>query len=216
MSAAVKGRPGRAWLPVDPARWFTLSGGMDQDTSDEMLMLRYRDGDAQAFDDLYARYRGGLFRFILRQCPTRAQAEELFQDVWMKLVQSRRQYEVVAKFRTYLYTIAHHRLIDFYRSHAVQAYTAYADGDEDPAAQIPASRVDEPHVRAESREQGAHILRLLEALPAPQREAFLLYEEGGLTVEEIATAMAISFEAAKSRLRYAVAKLRAGLLELAA
>jgi RNA polymerase sigma-70 factor (ECF subfamily) len=189
---------------------------MDQDTSDEMLMLRYRDGDAQAFDDLYARHRGGLFRFILRQCPTRAQAEELFQDVWMKLVQSRRQYEVVAKFRTYLYAIAHHRLIDFYRSHAVQAYTAYAESDEDPVAQIPASRVDEPHVRAESREQGAHILRLLEALPAPQREAFLLYEEGGLTVEEIATAMDISFEAAKSRLRYAVAKLRAGLLELAA
>jgi RNA polymerase sigma-70 factor (ECF subfamily) len=65
---------------------------MDQDTSDEALMLRYRDGDAQAFDELYSRHRGGLFRFILRQCSLRSQAEEIFQDVWMKLVQSRKRY----------------------------------------------------------------------------------------------------------------------------
>jgi RNA polymerase sigma-70 factor, ECF subfamily len=192
---------------------------MDQDTSDEALMLRYREGDAQAFDELYSRHRGGLFRFILRQCPLRGQAEEIFQDVWMKLVQSRRRYEVAAKFRTYLYTIAHHRLIDFYRSHASEAYGAYvacAEGEEDPIAQIAASRVDEPHVQAESREQGARLLRLLQTLSPPQREVFLLFEESGLTLEEIAAATGVSFEAAKSRLRYAVAKLRAGLLEVAA
>ena len=78
-----------------------------------------------------------------------------------------------------------------------------------------ASRTEEPHVRAEASEQGAAILKLLEALPAPQREAFLLYEEGGLSVEEIAGATGVTFEAAKSRLRYAVAKLRAGLQEYA-
>ena len=70
-------------------------------------------------------------------------------------------------------------------------------------------------MQAESREQGNAILRLLAALPAPQREAFLLYEEGGLSVEEIAEATGVSFEAAKSRLRYAVAKLRKGLAEYA-
>jgi RNA polymerase sigma-70 factor, ECF subfamily len=189
---------------------------MGEDTSDEALMLRYRDGDAQAFDELYRRHRGGLFRFILRQCPLRGQAEEIFQDVWMKLVQSRRRYEVAAKFRTYLYTIAHHRLIDFYRSHANEAYLAYTEGDEDPTAKITASRVDEPHVQAESKEQGARLLRLMQTLPAPQREAFLLSEESGLTLQEIAAATGVSFEAAKSRLRYAVAKLRAGLLEVVA
>jgi RNA polymerase sigma-70 factor (ECF subfamily) len=189
---------------------------MDQDTSDEALMLRYRDGDAQAFDELYSRHRGGLFRFILRQCSLRSQAEEIFQDVWMKLVQSRKRYEVAAKFRTYLYTIAHRRLIDFYRSHASEVYLSYAEGEEDPIAEIAASRVDEPHVQAESREQGARLLRLLQTLSAPQREAFLLSEESGLTLEEIAAATGVSFEAVKSRLRYAVAKLRAGLLEVVA
>ena len=76
-----------------------------------------------------------------------------------------------------------------------------------------ASRTEEPMVQAESRQQGAAILKVLEGLPAPQREAFLLYEEGGLSVDEIAQATGVSFEAAKSRLRYAVAKLREGLAE---
>jgi RNA polymerase sigma factor (sigma-70 family) len=88
--------------------------------------------------------------------------------------------------------------------------------DDAPVMQnAAASRTEEPHVRAEASEQGAAILKLLEALPAPQREAFLLYEEGGLSVEEIAGATGVTFEAAKSRLRYAVAKLREGLQEYA-
>jgi RNA polymerase sigma-70 factor (ECF subfamily) len=80
---------------------------------------------------------------------------------------------------------------------------------------MPASRVDEPMVRAESQQQATAILRAIEALPAPQREAFLLYEEGGFSIEEIAAATACSAETAKSRLRYAIAKLRAQLKEYA-
>jgi len=185
--------------------------------ADESLMLRYQSGDAGAFDLLYARHRGGLFRFITRQCHSPAQAEELFQEVWMSLIQARDRYRVEAQFRTWLFTIAHNKLMDYFRRHRHAEVKLFEreDGDEPLLNLVVGSRVDEPEVKAMSGEQGAAILRALAALPAPQREAFLLYEEGGLTIDEIAAAAGISFEAAKSRLRYALAKLRAGLQEYA-
>ena len=192
------------------------------ETSDEALMLRYQAGDAGAFDTLYARHRGGLFRFIGRQCRTREHAEELFQDVWMNLIQARERYRVEAQFRTYLYTLAHNKLMDYFRRFDRVELTLFERGDEEgedrkesAVDRIKASRVDEPLVRAESHQQSAAILRAIEGLPAPQREAFLLHEEGGLSVEDIAAATGCTFEAAKSRLRYAIAKLRDGLREYA-
>ena len=192
------------------------------ETSDEALMLRYQAGDAGAFDTLYARHRGGLFRFIGRQCRTREHAEELFQDVWMNLIQARERYRVEAQFRTYLYTLAHNKLMDYFRRFDRVELTLFERGDEEgedrkesAVDRLVASRVDEPLVRAESQQQSAAILRAIEGLPAPQREAFLLHEEGGLSVEDIAAATGCTFEAAKSRLRYAIAKLRDGLREYA-
>jgi len=195
---------------------------VSDETSDEALMLRYQAGDAGAFDELYARHRGGLFRFIGRQCRMREHAEELFQEVWMNLIQAREHYRVEAQFRTYLYTLAHNKLMDYFRRHGRVELTLFertdADGGDGTASAIdrlPASRVDEPMVRAASQQQSAAILRAIEGLPAPQREAFLLHEEGGLSIEEIAAATGCTFEAAKSRLRYAIAKLREGLREYA-
>ena len=197
---------------------------MHDDSSDEALMLRYQAGDAAAFDLLYARHRGGLFRFISRQCRTREHAEELFQDVWMSLIQARDRYRVEAQFRTYLFTVAHNKLMDYFRRHGRVELTLYERKDHDEEGggggdsaieRMPASRVDEPLVQAQSKQQSAAILRAIEGLPAPQREAFLLHEEGGLGVEEIAAATGCSYEAAKSRLRYAIAKLRDGLKEYA-
>ena len=201
------------------ARWgITLSGKMTGDESDEALMLRYQAGDAAAFDALYARHRGGLFRFITRQCRARARAEEIFQDVWMSLIQAAERYRVEAQFRTWLYTLAHNKLMDYFRANARAEAVLYDVNDAGSEAETNegiGSRTQEPLVQAEARQQAAAILRLLGALPAPQREAFLLHEEGGLSVEEIAQATGVSFEAAKSRLRYAVAKLREGLAEFA-
>ena len=191
---------------------------MNDEQSDEALMLAYQAGDAAAFDELYARHRGGLFRYITRQCRMRTRAEEIFQEVWMSLIQAAHRYRVEAQFRTYLYTLAHHKLMDYFRSNARAEAVLYEVKDENGEMEIVegvASRTQEPEVRAETRQQGAAILRLLEGLPAPQREAFLLYEESGMSVEEIAEATGVSFEAAKSRLRYAVAKLRNGLAEFA-
>jgi RNA polymerase sigma-70 factor (ECF subfamily) len=189
---------------------------MHDNDSDEALMLRYQAGDAGAFDALYARHRGGLFRFIGRQCRTREHAEELFQEVWMSLIQARMRYRVEAQFRTYLFTLAHNKLMDYFRRHGRVELTLYErDDGENAVDQLMGSRVDEPLVRTESSQQSAAILRAIDGLPAPQREVFLLHEEGGLSVEDIAAATGCTFEAAKSRLRYAIARLREGLKEYA-
>lgn len=201
---------------LNARQWSTLSGEMDapitDETTDESLMLRYVAGDAGAFDILYARHRAGLFRFIHRQCRVRERAEEIFQEVWMNLIQSASRYRVEAQFRTFLFTLAHHKLVDTFRAHGRRDAVLVEVNDDEPVDGI-GNRTIEPQVRAESGELGAAILRLLDALPAPQREAFLLHEEGGLTVEEIAEATGVTHEAAKSRLRYAVAKLRDGLAD---
>ena len=87
-----------------------------EETSDEALMLEYRDGNADAFEALYARHKGGLFRYCLRHCRERGAAEETFQDVWIRVIGARQRYEPRAKFTTWLYRIAHNRVIDHYRS----------------------------------------------------------------------------------------------------
>jgi RNA polymerase sigma-70 factor (ECF subfamily) len=183
---------------------------MDGGLPDEELMLRFGGGDAAAFDVLYERHRGGVFRYLLRQCGNRASAEELFQDIWMNLVQARSRYRVEAKFSTYLYTLAHNRLMDHFRRHKGLELVSL-DQDEDDPLDLPASATVQPERAAESREQAARLLALVEALPAAQREAFLLHEEGGLSLEEIAGVTDSNREAVKSRLRYALAKLRDGM-----
>jgi len=183
---------------------------MDARPSDEDLMLRFGAGDADAFDVLYARHRGGVFRYLLRQCGNRAAAEELFQDIWMKLVQARTRYQVEAKFATYLYTLAHNRLMDHFRRGKGLELVSLDQQEDDPP-ELPASAALQPERAAQSREQATRLLELLAKLPAAQRQVFLLHEEGGLSLEEIAEVTSANREAVKSRLRYALAKLRDGM-----
>ena len=183
----------------------------DEAARDEDLMLAYRDGNADAFDQLYRRHKGPLYRYLLRQCRDAAAAEELFQDVWLNLVRARASYTVTARFSTYLFRLAHNRLIDHYRRRVPAALVSF--DDEDAAPEVPAGRQAEPQVAHEARAQAARVLELLEALPAAQREAFVLQHEAGLTLEEIAETTGVARETVKSRLRYATAKLREGLSE---
>ena len=170
---------------------------------DEELMLAYRHGDAGAFETLYKRHRGALYRFMLRAIKQRSSAEELFQEVWIRVIEARSRYAPQARFTTWLYTIAHNLLVDHWRKKGLKV----VELDEIPEVESP----DNPAKQAEARESLARFLQALEALPAAQREAFLLHEEGGLTAAEIAAATGSNEEAAKSRLRYAMAKLRAAL-----
>jgi len=183
------------------------------ESTDEELMLLYRDGDAGAFDALYARHRGGVYRYLLRQSRDAATAEELVQDVWMNLIRARAGYTVQAKFTTYLYRLAHNRLIDHYRRNGHVAMVSFDDEDREEIAELQDERERPADDALDARRQAGRLLELIAALPGAQREAFLMQQEGGMSVEEIAQATGVNRETAKSRLRYAMARLRQGLRE---
>ena len=190
------------------------------DTRDEDLMLAYAAGDATAFDALYARHKGGLYRYLMRQCGHAGIVDELFQDVWLSAIRARTTYAPSAKFTTWLYRIAHNRLIDHWRAAGrvelvVSAESDDDDDDHDDAlAAIPGARNDDPEIRASSREIAMRLQTALSALPPAQREAFLLHQEGGLDLSQIAELTGRGVETVKSRLRYALAKLRTELGDL--
>jgi RNA polymerase sigma factor (sigma-70 family) len=172
---------------------------------DEELMLAYREGDAGAFDTLYRRHRGALYRFVLRALKQRSAAEELFQEVWIRVIEARSRYSPQARFTTWLYTIAHNLLVDHWRKKGLALVSL--DTQDVPVESANPAR------QAEGRESLARFLHALESLPAAQREAFLLHEEAGLTVAQIAAATGSNEETAKSRLRYAMGKLKAAVDE---
>jgi RNA polymerase sigma-70 factor (ECF subfamily) len=182
---------------------------MDHGQTDESLMAAYRDGDAAAFERLYDRHKGPLYRYFLRQVRDRALAEELYQDVWMRVIQARDRYVPSAAFRTWLYTLAHHRLVDHLRRQGVEPERdPWADERIAQASDPPGSRPDQ---RLSLQECLTRLLTLIGALPWVQRQVFLLREEADMSLEQIAAVTQVKIETAKSRLRYAMAKLRAGL-----
>jgi RNA polymerase sigma-70 factor (ECF subfamily) len=196
-----------------------MSPATGDDTQDEALMLAYAGGDAGAFDALYARHRGGLYRYVLRHVRERGIADELYQDVWMNVVRVRESYEPTAKFATWLYTLAHNRVVDHWRASG-RATLVSIDDDRDDAPRadvesLAGARTDEPETRAASSETGARIAAALAALPNEQRDAFLLQYEAGLSLAGIAAITGAGEETVKSRLRYASAKLRAALKDMA-
>lgn len=178
--------------------------------NDETLMLNYRAGDVAAFDELYRRHKGGLYRYLLQQSRDAAVASEMFQDVWMSLVRARAGYEPTAKFATYLYRLAHNRLVDHFRRHVhIKNVSLDMDEMDEPASEP----YEQPEARYERKALAARLVELVEALPAVQREAFVLQQESGMTLDEIADATGVNRETVKSRLRYALTKLRAGMKE---
>ncbi len=182
------------------------------DTRDDaMLLLAYAAGDAGAFDILYARHRAPLYRYLVRQSHDRELANDLFQEVWGKVIAQRARYEPRAKFQTFLYTVAYNCFIDHCRRRAIRPKLAE---DEDADLSVLASDSDSPDQGAERIELGDQLRTAIASLPAEQRDAFLLYEESGLSVNEIAVVTGVGSETAKSRLRYAVAKLRTALAGL--
>ena len=184
---------------------------MPIDDTDEALMLRYAAGDAAAFPELYSRHRVGLYRFCLRMCRDTGRAEEVFQDAWLQLMQARERYRVEARFVTFLYQIARNRMIDVLRRDRRTTMSL----DDEPgaafAATLEADATDEPERRLSRKQDAGRLVAALEALPEAQREAFLLHEEGELTLEEIGTLTGVGRETVKSRVRYALGRLRDAL-----
>jgi RNA polymerase sigma-70 factor (ECF subfamily) len=177
--------------------------------SDEDLMLRYAGGDADAFQRLYERHRGGLYRYFLRQS-NRSVAEELFQDVWTRVIQSRKRYRPKAAFKIWLYTLAHNRLVDHWRREGARPVEPLAADDDYPEMTAPDTNPG-PQRLVDLRDCIEQLLQLVSGLPDVQRQTFLLRHEAGMSLAEIAVAMSTGAETAKSRLRYAMDRLRAAI-----
>jgi RNA polymerase sigma-70 factor (ECF subfamily) len=174
---------------------------------DGALMLRYRDGDLRAFETLYARHKGPLYRYLQRLCRDRDVANDLFQEVWSKVIASRERYEVRAQFNTFLFRIAHNCAVDHFRRTGKVDAADLAEFEE----VLPGCETERPDARLSQDQVKAAFKRALDELPAEQRDVFVLYEESGLSLEEIGNITGVAMETAKSRLRYAVSKLRAAL-----
>jgi RNA polymerase sigma-70 factor (ECF subfamily) len=189
--------------------------------SDDTLMTAYAGGDAAAFERLYARHRAGLYRFVRRLLGSTmaAQVDEVFQDTWLRVVHARARWAPQgASFRTWLYTLAHHRAIDLLRKSgrelALDAFESEDGEPWQPDAEAwqhwppPASAVLGGDELVFWRRAGERLLDCLDQLPLPQRSAFLLHHDDGLALDEVAQALDVGFETAKTRLRYAMSKLR--------
>lgn len=187
---------------VSPSPALAYARSMATPLDDSALMLRYADGDVAAFETLYRRHNDALYRYLLRLSNNRDAAADIFQEVWSKIIKSRHQYRPSAKFTTYLFRVAHNAFIDHVRRNK-----RYGDGPPDDP-DLRASEIDGPDDHAEQAIAKRRFLHALALLPDEQRDAFLLFEEAGLTVEQIAAVSGIPRETAKSRLRYAVKKLR--------
>lgn len=192
-------------LPKPPR--LAYAAGMEHRPEDSALMLRYRDGDVAAFETLYRRHKDALFRYLLRLCHQRTAAEDVFQEVWGKIIKSRDTYRPTAKFTTFLYHVAHNCFIDHLRRNKRHDDRADIDPDSRPGDG------DCPETLVERSLARRRLDAALSALPDEQRDVFLLYEEAGLSLDEIAMVTDCKRETAKSRLRYAVGKLRAALDE---
>lgn len=189
----------------------------DGDISDEDLMRRFAAGDVQAFEELYRRHELRVWRYLQRNLGNRAISDELMQEVWFSVARAASGYRPSARFTTWLFTLAHNRLVDAWRATRHHERTSAAAGSDSLSLveQLAADRRTEPPERAQSQQHAAAVFAAIEQLPPEQRQAFLLHAEGELTLAEIARVTSTSFETAKSRLRYARTKLRQLLQEYA-
>jgi len=173
-------------------------------TSDESLMLAYQSGNEQAFADLYQRYRQPLFAYLVKNIGNKTQAEEVYQELWLSLIRQRERYTVSASFRTYIFCIAHTRLVDFYRQQKKLAANDTLDDDLD----IAACASYEPHTHFEETKLLERLQFCLKQLSDEQRAVMVLKLESELPLQRIAEQLNIAFETLKSRFRYAQAKLQ--------
>ena len=194
-------------LPLCTTSLLAYALPMGHVPDDSALMLRYKEGDTAAFETLYRRHNDALYRYLLRLSGHPAAAEDVFQEVWGKIIQSRKNYRPTAKFTTFIYRVAHNCFIDYVRRNKRHSNSSDFDPELHPdTSELPETLVE----RSLAKERLAAALR---RLPEEQRDVFLLHEEAGLGLDEIAFVTDCNRETAKSRLRYAVSKLRDAIEE---
>ena len=186
---------------------------MPAQLSDESLMTNYRNGDLLAFKELYRRHSHGLYLFIAWRSPRKEWVDEIAQDSWANLHHAREHYSPQASFRTYLFQIARNRLIDFLRQHR-KVVLASELGQNEYDGELFDSLVDasheshSPETAMHKKQQVQELHSAIRALPDEQREALVLQQFNEMSLEEISLLVSAPVETIKSRLRYAMRKLR--------
>ncbi len=189
------------------------------DASDEMLMVRYQRGEREAFAELVRRYHGPIFNFSIRQLRHAALAEDVTQEVFLRLVQKAAEFKHEARFSTWLYTIARNLCIDQLRKQKHRRHASLEQGESDAENRTFNDKVADPHPSkdAERGLVGSEVIqaitRALDALPDEQREVFLLREVAQLPFKEIARVTQTGENTVKSRMRYALDRLQQALAE---
>jgi RNA polymerase sigma factor (sigma-70 family) len=184
---------------------------MESITADDAELLRaHSAGDPHAFARLYDRYDRQCFQFIRRMLGAAHgdAAEDLHQETWISIAKNAAAFDPrKASFRTWMFTVARHKVWDHFRRQKV----AVLASTQDDAAMSVADPGPTPLEQVESRELAEKLITAVEALPLEQRGAFVMFADAGLSLEEIAQATGVAVETTKSRLRYARAKLRQAL-----
>ncbi|HXP67026.1 MAG TPA: sigma-70 family RNA polymerase sigma factor [Steroidobacteraceae bacterium] len=174
--------------------------------ADEILMQRYQRGSEHAFRVLYERHRSPLLRFVKRLAPDGGDHEEIAQETWMAVIKGRERFLPEVRFVTYLYSIARRRTVDRWRR-----LGRLPEPDAEALDSLVGPTRHEPENHLSNAALGVDLLTAIHALPLPQREAFLLRAEAGLSIDEIAAVTGANRETAKSRLRFALSRLRNAL-----
>jgi RNA polymerase sigma-70 factor (ECF subfamily) len=172
--------------------------------SDETLFSRFLKGDISAFENLYSRYRESLYTYLLRSSGNHAEADDIYQDAWSRVIHANTPF-TTGSFKAYIFKIARNLQIDNHRrSHL------HLVGDNE---QIEAVADSTPSIERliDGEDCGERLLGEVAVLPMEQRDAFLLKEESGLSLEQIAAMLNVGHETIKSRLRYAMKRLREAL-----
>lgn len=197
---------------------------VQSDATDEMLMIRYQRGDRQAFAELVSRHGRRVYNFVLRQLRDETLAERVAEETFLRVVQSAAQFKNEARFATWLYSIVRNLCVDGERqkrrTRTDDEQSRQRAADDERARARPLSEpVPESSSRVSSERErsvvssqvGASIVRVLEDLPDEQREVFLMREIANLPFEDIALITQVPAETVKSRMRYALDRLRDAL-----
>lgn len=192
-----------------------------EEVTDEALMLRYQGGDRSAFALIVRRHKTPVYNFILRHIRVASVAEDLTQDVFVRVVQSASEFRHSARFSTWVYTIARNLCIDQLRKAQLRRHPSLdqpSQGSDEDGPTLGERMADDHPDRtvdraAIGRQLSEHIQHAVEELPEDQREVFLLREVGNIPFKDIAVMIGIPENTVKSRMRYALERLQRALGE---
>jgi RNA polymerase sigma-70 factor, ECF subfamily len=191
-----------------------------EEVTDEVLMMRFQAGDRAAFANLVRRHKTAIYNFIFRLVRSGTTAEDLVQDVFVKVVQSAADFKHESRFSTWAYAIARNICIDHLRKMAFRQHPSLDQAaGNDPSGPTLLDRTADVHPSSAversviGQELGQRIARCVESLPTDQREVFLLREIGNLPFKDIASITGVPENTVKSRMRYALERLQEALSE---